>query len=155
MKVLIVFFAMLIINVSFLSFNSDLNRYVKLQIHLKALAEESASGASLFNDIEAYSNGVLSIDEEAASDYTNFLIETALERDAIFRRGNISANIVYFDSIKGYEGLQSYKIQNENPAVVVTLTYFGDDLFRLPFVCVDTVSRTATYQWEDGLTSLF
>ena len=155
MKVFIVFFAMLIINISFLSYNSDMDRYVKLQAHLKALAEESAAGASLFYDREAYSEGSIYFDTESASEYVEFIVENADAHYAIFSEGNITSEEVYFDDMSGYGSLQDYNVQKENPAVVVRLTYFGRDLFRLPFICVQTVSRTATYQWDDGLTSNF
>lgn len=155
MKVFIVFFAMLIINISFLSFNSDMDRYVKLQTHLKAIAEECASGASLFHDQEAYSKGFLSIAEAEANAYIDFVVNKALEIDPAFLRGNVNVEALYFDDSNGYAYCNEYRINKENPAVVVTLTYFGEDMFRLPFLAVNTASRTATYQWDDGLTSAF
>lgn len=155
MKVFIVFFAMLIINISFLSFSSDMDRYVMLQSHLKALAEESAAGASLFYDREAYSRGILCIDQENAGAYIEFLLEKAKSHYAIFSGGSIESKELFFDDIIGYENAFAYHIHKENPAIVVTLTYCGEDLFRLPFFNVSVVSRTATYQWDDGLTSLF
>ena len=42
MKVLIVFLGLLLINLSFLSYHSDIDRFEKLQINLKAAAEEAA-----------------------------------------------------------------------------------------------------------------
>jgi hypothetical protein len=155
MKVFIVFFAMLIINISFLSYNSDMDRYVKLQTHLKALAEESAAGASLFYDQEAYSKGSLYFDRESATEYVNFLVENAECHYPIFSEGYITSEEIFFDDMNGYAASQGYNVQKESPAVVVTLTYCGQDVFRLPFICVQNVSRTATYQWDEGLTSLF
>lgn len=155
MKVFIVFFAMLIINISFLSFNGDMDRYVKLQTHLKALAEESAAGAALFYDREAYSQGILCINQESARAYIEFLLEKAKIHYPIFLEGNIMVEEVYFDDASGYSTSRMYHIRKENPAIVVSLTYCGKDLFRLPFFCVSTISRTATYQWDDGLTSQF
>ena len=155
MKVFIVFFAMLILNISFLSFNGDMDAYVKLQIHLKALAEESAAGASLFHDKERYGEGLLSIDETAANAYIQFLVQKREENDSLFSKGDISIDTFYFDDVKGYACCSEYRVCKEKPAVVVTLTYCGDDMFRLPFLFVDTASRTATYQWDDGLTSSF
>ena len=155
MKVFIVFFAMLIINISFLSFNSDMDRYVKLQTHLKAIAEECASGASLFHDQEAYSEGFFSISKTEADAYIHFVVDKVSKIDPVFSRGNINIETIYFDDVKGYACCKDYKINKENPAVVVTLTYCGKDMFRLPFLFVNTASRTATYQWDDGLTSAF
>ena len=43
MKVLIVFLGLLMINISFLSYHADMDRYVKLQTNLKAAAEEALS----------------------------------------------------------------------------------------------------------------
>ena len=101
MKVFIIFFAMLMINVSFLSFNSDMDRYVKLQTHLKALAEESAAGASLFYDREAYSQGVIRINQNSANAYIEFLLGKAKEHYSVFMEGNITIKTIYFDDLNG------------------------------------------------------
>ena len=155
MKILIVFFAIVILNVTFLCYNTDMDRYVKLQAHLKALAEESAAGAALFVDEKLYSQGILAVDKAAADAYIDFMVKKAEEDAVVYRGGSITASTILMDDIRGYEQAEYYKIYRRCPAVIVTLLYLGQDLFRLPFACVERVERTATYQWEDGLTSRF
>lgn len=153
MKVFVVFLAILVLNVSFLCYWSDMDQYALMQKELKELAEECASGAALFRDKEAYSCGNLSIDEVAAEAYLTFLLEKAQTRGSFARAGTIVAHMEIFDDIKGYEGSEACGISGNSPAVMVELTFEGQDLFRLPFARVTTLQRTATYQWEGGLTS--
>lgn len=155
MKVFIIFFAILILNISLLCYNSDMNRYMKVQAHLKACAEECAAGAALFLDAEAYSRGILVVDETSAHAYIDFMIKKSMENSAAYKGGAISASMVLMDDARGYEEANYYKINRRCPAVVVSLRYEGPDIFRLPFLCVESLERTATYQWEDGLTSSF
>ena len=141
MKIFIVFLAMMLVLTSFIAFSADMDRYVKLQGHLKALAEECAAGAALFTDESRYAAGDMVIDQDSAEAYVDFLCGD-----------DIRPEMTIFDDEKGYSGLESYGLRKHKPTVAVTLVYTSSrDLFRLPFLEAHTVSRTATYQWEDGL----
>ena len=149
MKTFIVFLALLIVFTSFLSYTSDLDRYVKLQNHLKALAEECALGSSLFADEDEYSEGRLVIDEISAQEYTGFLTREAVLIMPPLEKGSLSAEVKIYDDAKGYEGAAEYGFISGLPGVVVTLTYTGPDMFRLPFLEITEVTRTAVYQWQE------
>lgn len=152
MKVFIVFLAMLILSMGFITYASDMGRYVRLQAALKALAEECAAGGALFVDEERYSEGLIVIDNADAEAYVDFLIGRAAPETPPFGNGSISASVVIFDDEKGYEGMESYGLERRRPSVVARLTYASeDDIFRLPFLEAYFVSRTAVYQWEDGM----
>jgi hypothetical protein len=153
LKVFIIFLALLVLNISFLCYWSDMDRYARMQNELKKLAEECASGAALFRDEEAYSCGSLSIDATAAEAYLTFVLEKMQARQPFSRSGAIAARMEIFDDVKGYAGAEACGIFGGGPAVMVELTWEGCDLFRLPLVCVETLKRSATYQWEGGLTS--
>lgn len=149
MKTFIVFLALILVFTSFLCYTSDLDRYVKLQNHLKALAEDCACGSSLFADENEYSEGRLVIDESSALRYTDFLTREAVRNMPPLADGHISAKVTIYDDAKGYEGAAAYGFKSGLPGAVVTLTYSGHDMFRLPFLKVTQVTRTAVYQWEE------
>ena len=149
MKVFIVSLAMLLVFVSFLAFSADMDRYVQMQEHLKALAEDCAAGCALFTDEEAYSEGVMVIDSADARAYTAFLIGKAQKSMPPLANGAIEASVRIFDDRKGYEGITEYGLVSGIPGSAVTLTYTGEDIFRLPFITVTDIRRTAAYQWEN------
>jgi len=152
MKVFIVFLAMMLVLTSFIAFSADMDRYVRLQAHLKALAEECAAGAALFTDESRYAEGDMVIDYDYAYAYTGFMADMSIAGDPPFRGGEIRPEIIIFDDEKGYSGIEAYGLRKRKPTVVVTLEYVSPrDIFRLPFLTEYTVTRTATYQWEDGL----
>ena len=149
MKTFIVFLALLLVFTSFLCYTSDMDRYVKLQNHLKALAEDCACGCTLFADENEYSEGRLVIDENSACRYTDFLIREAVRNMPPLADGKVSADITIYDDAKGYEGAAAQGFRSGLPGAVVTLVYTGPDMFRLPFLKVTKVTRTAVYQWEE------
>lgn len=154
MKVFIVFMAMMLVLTGFLIFSADMGRYVRLQGHLKALAEECAAGASLFTDAERYSAGETVIDYDDAAAYVGFMTAASVRGDPMFIGADITSTVRIFDDEKGYEGSEIFGIKKEKPAVVVTLAYTASgDIFRLPFLSEYNLTRTAAYQWEDGLES--
>ena len=152
MKIFIVFLAMMLVLTSFIAFSADLDRYMKLQGHVKALAEECAAGASLFTDETRYAAGDMVIDHDDAIAYVAFLCDASITGDPPFRGGVIGYSMEIFDDEKGYTGLDRYGLRKHKPTVAVSLIYTSPrDLFRLPFLSAYSVSRTATYQWEDGM----
>ncbi|MDD2215978.1 MAG: hypothetical protein PHE41_05355 [Eubacteriales bacterium] len=136
MKVLIVFIGLLIVNVTFVIYQGDLGRYIHLQTFLKAAAEECAAGAALYYDEEAYSHGTMIINQKEAIRYTDYIVEKAT-RILDLEEGE---NLSYEMEIDNWE---------RSPTVAVTLQLTTRDLFRLPFLKVEQVVRSAKYQLAD------
>lgn len=148
MKVLIVFLALLMINISFLSYHADMDRYVKLQTNLKAAAEEAAVGASLCQDEEQYGKGYLVIDENDAEEYISFVAEEIEGTLPDFIEADVRYEMKIFDDIKGYDGMEMYGLEDAYPSVWVKLVVDSKDLFRLPFLEKTQTNRSAIYQWD-------
>lgn len=136
MKVLIVFIGLLIVNVTFVIYQGDLGRYIHLQTFIKAAAEECAAGAALYYDEEAYSHGNMIINQNEAIRYTDFIVEKAT-RILDLKEGE---NLSYEMEIDNSE---------RSPTVAITLQLTTRDLFRLPFLKVEQVVRSAKYQLAD------
>ena len=148
MQTFLTFLGLLVVCLSLLSFTSDMDRYAKLQTHMKALAEECAAGSVLFTDEEAYSQGLVVFREEDADDYVAFMLRRA-ESDALYLKGHMTAALRLFDDEKGYDGLIAYHVTQMRPCSVVTVYWEGPDLFRLPFFRLTRAKRTAVYEWVD------
>lgn len=152
MKPFIVFIALMIINTGFLAFHTDMTRYEKLQVYLKAAAEEGACGSALYQDEEAYGRGVLAIKKADAEAFAAFYIgQTQKELGDI--GGSVDYRLEIFDDEKGYKGCEAYGLAEGVPAVRLSLKVSCRDLFRLPFLSVTSVKRSAVYQWENRLTN--
>ncbi len=149
MKTFLTFLGLLVVCLSLLCFTSDMYRYEKLQLHMKALAEECAAGCVLFTDDENYSQGLVVFRESDAGAYTQFLLGRAQTNQALYLNGSLSAEIRLFDDEKGYEGLIAYRVRQARPCSVVVLSWKGPDLFRLPFFSLTTAKRTAVYEWVE------
>lgn len=148
MKVFIVFFGLLIINVSFLSFQGDMGRYVRCQTFLKAVAEECAAGAALYRDEAAYSDGRFRFHYQEGRKYIEHLIEESKKKMPLPYDSVITYEVFFQDDYLGYEaGPDSGAEGGEsNPSVTVKLTAVTGDLFRLPFLEVREVKRAAKYE---------
>ena len=59
MKVFLVFIGLMLVNITFIAYQGDLHRYLRIQEFLKATAEECACGAAQYYDEEAYSRGLM------------------------------------------------------------------------------------------------
>lgn len=143
MKPLIVFLALLIINTTFIVHQGDLNRYVRLQTYLKAVAEEAAAGAALYYDEEAYSHGLMVINMKEGEKYIDELIFQANETLSIQGTDNLRAEIDVIDDGNRGEDI------GDPPSVTVTLYLNVADLFRLPFIEREQVVRSAKYELVD------
>ena len=139
MKVFIVFMGLLIINVSFLSYQGDLDHYVRCQAFLKAVAEESAAGAALYYDEEAYSAGTFQFDYEESRNYIGYFIEESKKETPLPPDSVITYEVSFQDDLLGYE-------DEDNPSVTVRITAEAGDLFRLPFLEVTEIKRAARYE---------
>lgn len=127
MKGFIVFMAFLLIFASAMVYATDSNNYVRLQKHLKALAEECASGAILMKDEdETNRQNRYVINMEAAEAYVNQLTG---------RVANITASAITYPAF----GIS-------DAAVKVTVNWSGPDIFRLPFISVTNVSSFSVYE---------
>ena len=148
MKTFLTFLGLLVVCLSLLCFTSDMDRYAKLQLHMKALAEECAAGSVLFTDDLAYSQGLVVFRESDATDYVEFMLSKA-ESEPLYLKGSLSAELRLFDDEKGYDGLIAYHVRQIRPCSVVRLSWSGPDLFRLPFFSLTGAKRTAVYEWVD------
>ena len=149
MKTFLTFLGLLVVCLSLLCFTSDMDRYARLQMHMKALAEECAAGSVLFTDEESFSQGLVVFRESDARDYVDFMLRKAECDPALFLNGTLTAELRLFDDEKGYDGLIAYHIWQIRPCSVVRLSWEGPDLFRLPFFSLTGAVRTAVYEWAE------
>lgn len=156
MKVLIIFFGILLINISFLVYQGDMGRYVRCQSFLKATAEECAAGAALYHDEYAYSDGQLKFYYEEGKRYIEYIIEESKAEMPLPQDSGITYEVLFQDDFLGYEpdpnietgggtGIGTDKTEM-NPSVTVELTAATEDLFRLPFLSVTELKRAAKYE---------
>ena len=125
MKTFIVGLALIILMAGCMCFSSDMRGYVLAQNKLKTIAEECANAGALQID---YETGI--IDAEKA--------EIAVRR-----------------MLEGYPGIvlgnpgsvDTAGIITDETSVTVTLTYYRP-FFRIPFVNLNSVTRTSCYAWE-------
>lgn len=148
MKILIVFLGLLLINISFLSYHSDLDRFEKMQVTLKAAAEEAAAGAALCQDEAQYGKGFLVIDRRGAEEYVDFVAGDVERRLPPSMEAQVDYEMEIFDDEKGYDGIEAHGGMEAFPAVWVRLTVHSRDLFRLPFLEKTVTKRSAIYQWD-------
>ncbi|HVI39403.1 MAG TPA: hypothetical protein VM577_01990 [Anaerovoracaceae bacterium] len=139
MKVFIVFLGLLFINVSFLSYQGDLGRYLQCQTFLKAVAEECAAGAALYYDEAAYSDGQFRFYYEEGRKYIEYLVEESKREMPLPQDSVITYEVDFQDDYLGYE-------EEDNPSVTVELTAATEDLFHLPFLEVREIKRAAKYE---------
>ncbi|HAF60316.1 MAG TPA: hypothetical protein PLD22_06905 [Bacillota bacterium] len=143
MKVFIVFIALLIVNMTFITYQGDLNRYVRLQTFMKAVAEEAAAGAALYYDEVAYSNGSMVINREEGEKYIEYLLTRAEQTLDLKEGESLTAEMEVMDDGSGAAE------QGVSPSVTVTLRLTVADLFRLPFLSREQVVRSAKYELAD------
>lgn len=143
------FLGLLVVSLSLLCFTSDMDRYAKLQLHMKALAEDCAAASVLFTDPEAYSRGLIVFSREDALRCAEFMAASAQNSSSSWLRGTLSVDISLFDDEKGYEGLAVLGIEEERPCGAAVVTWEGEDIFRLPFFRVTSAFRTAVYEWVE------
>jgi hypothetical protein len=134
MKVFIVFIGIFLINISFLSYQGDMGRYVRCQAFLKAVAEECAAGAALYYDEEAYSEGQLRFYSEEGRKYIEYILEESKKEMPL-----PPGSVIEYEAAFQDEGA-------EIPSVTVELTAVTEDLFRLPFLEITEIKRAARYE---------
>jgi hypothetical protein len=155
MKIFIVFCGLLIINISFLSYQGDMGRYVHSQTFLKAVAEECAAGAALYYDEAAYSDGQFRFNYEEGKKYIEYIIEDARERMPLPENSRITYRVSFQDDNLGYDDKSleldqgntgGYKGKQDVPSVTVEISARTEDLFHLPFLRVTNLERKAKYE---------
>jgi len=145
MKVFVVFIGLLMINISFIVYQADMGRYLQAQTFLKAVAEECAAGAALYINEEDYSNGKLIFNYNEGIKYSNYIIEDSKKRMPFPEQSKITYDIKFEDDFLGYSAGDG-TLSNNTPSVTVKVEVETEDLFRLPFLEVDNVSRIAKYE---------
>lgn len=139
MKIFIVFFALLILHISYVAYQGDMNRYVEAQTALKALAEECAAGAALYYDPEEYAEGRMVFHGEEGAAYILYILEKS-KKNIRLAVEDFSYRVFYEDDRRGYGA------DGHIPSVTVTLSVKTKDIFRLPFLRMEEVSRSAKYE---------
>lgn len=124
MKTYIVFTALLLVFTMFLVFSQDMNRYIRIQVDLKALADDCANAGALCIDETG------SIDAEKAKSAAMQIIAESSQ----FPDGKVW--------IKGYTASKNKR------GFRIRLVYSCGELFRLPFLSAKSVSRLSEYTWE-------
>lgn len=143
-----VFLGLFIINISFLTYQTDMDRYVKGQVFLKALAEECAAGAALYYDAEEYSHGRLVFNYEEGEKYIKYIIDSTRSKSPFLQLGKLSYQTEFQDDDLGYKDGEGHNLSYEKgvPSLTVTLTYDIPDMFRLPFIEVTQITRMSRYE---------
>lgn len=135
MKTFIVFLAFCLVFVSMLVYTTDMHNYTDLQNQLKAIAEECAGGGALELDPESYAKGEISIDEDAAFDYSQLIIQNVKIANSPLSNGRLDVSVALVSP----------------SAIKATVTYDaneGYDIFRLPFLSARHAERSAVYEWK-------
>lgn len=132
MKVFLVFLALLFINLNFFVYSSDLQRYEKIEMRMKAAAEDCAAGSALYYEEETYGEGHFQIDKKRAEDYMYMQLAEAEQDLKQYVRGKLTGCIEVGER-----------------ETMVTVIYQGEDLFRLPFLEKTNLKRVAKYKWEE------
>ena len=124
MKIYIIFVAFLLIFSMLLCYVEDMNDYVRLQVDLKALAEDCACAGAL----TVNKKGV--IKEKTARKYA----QTVISESNMFKDGSIS--------------IEKSSVTKDGRGYSIELVYECGELFRLPFLSVTSVRRASEYAWE-------
>lgn len=135
MKTFIVSLGLIIFGVSGICFNWDLDSYIILNTHLKALCESSAAFcATCFDESEYVSNNEITYDENYVKDSLIYFIRRASFNMPCFKNGDIT--------------IDSLKCDEENDRVELCLKYTSDqDLFRIRGININTVTHSSCYEW--------
>lgn len=142
MKIFIVFIGLLIINVCYLSYQGDIENFVRKQAFLKFTAEECSAGAATLLDEEEYAEGKIVFSYEEGRDYAEKYIEDVKEKNNF--NGKLSCILTFEDDETGYKSNNPDCI----PAVNATVKFETEDIFRLPMITLTKIERSARYELE-------
>lgn len=172
MKLFIVFLAIVLLNISFLTYQSDLSRYLHMQSTIKAIAEECGAGAALFFKTPEFADGYLVSEVDEAIKHIEFILLNVKETAGFTNMTEIWYEVAFFDDSllsktyrNGllqravpftfpfyYSDSQGKEIRIIAPSVVVTLNISTKDIFRLPFLEVTEIRRSAMYELKSKNT---
>ena len=143
-----------------------MGRYLRLQGDLKAIAEECAAGAAMYFDEEAYALGDMVIKDEEAVKYVEHVVLKGLDTIPL-PEGSKGAYELHIldDSGTGrtwsggkeevsfpytlpyrFTDREGNVSEVREPSAVVFISVETPDLFRLPFIEVKGVTRSARYE---------
>ncbi len=166
MKIVIVFMAILLLNISFLTYQGDMGRYLRAQNTVKAISEECGAGAALFFQASKFAEGYLISETEEAQKYIAYILSNSQPFIELANKGDVYCQVTYFDDSllsktymngsvtriipftfpHNYSDDQGHDIIVKEPSVIVSITLKTKDLFRLPFLSVTEISRSAMYE---------
>lgn len=145
MKVFLVFIGLFIANVTFIAYEGDMSRYMELQNMLKTLAEDCAAGAALYYDEAAYGEGNMVFNQDEAVEFVETRVEQAKALLQLSPTEALTYQMIVVD--KQYPDPED---PGGAPSITVTLQLDTEDLFRLSFLTVKQVVRSAKYELADG-----
>lgn len=146
MKVFIVFLGLFIVSASAIVYQGDLGVYNHEQLLLKEAAEECAAGASLLLDQEQFSKGSIVFDDEEGENYTENYLAYIKRNSKALSNGVVHFEMGFEDEKRGYSPSNVEKI----PAITVKIKVATADLFRVPFIKVTSLERSARYELPEG-----
>lgn len=142
MKVFIIFLGLFMISTSAIVYQGDLGRYSYEQLLIKEAAEECAAGAALFLEDEEYSAGNIVFNYEEGEKYIEEYLAYIKRNSKALSNGIIGYKMTFEDEKKGYSVSNVSRI----PAITVEIKVSTDDLFRVPFIEVTSLERSARYE---------
>jgi len=142
MKVFIVFLGLLVLNVSYLSYQGDMEKFVREQAFLKFTAEECAAGAALMLNEDEYGQGEVVFDYVEARLYAENHLRYVAENSKL--EGVLNCELIFQDDQTGYDNGQ-----DSVPSVTATVTLETKDIFRMPLISVTEISRSSRYEWKE------
>ena len=166
MKIVIVFMAILILNISFLTYQGDMGRYLRAQNTVKAITEECGAGAALFFQTPKFAEGYLVAETNEAQKYIAYILSSSQPFLALANKREVHCEAIFFDDSlqsktymngsliriipftfpHNYLDDQGHEITIKEPSVIVSITLNTQDFFRLPFLSVTEISRSAMYE---------
>lgn len=142
MKVFIVFIGIFMVSVSAIVYQGDLGIYGHEQLLIKEAAEECAAGSSLFLDNEEFSKGNIVFDYAKGINYTENYLAYITRNSKALSNGVVQYKMEFEDEKRGYSPSNAEKI----PAITVKISVVTEDLFRVPFIKVTSLERSARYE---------
>ncbi|MEI8215745.1 MAG: hypothetical protein WCF96_01485 [Eubacteriales bacterium] len=166
MKVFLIFTSILTINIGALIFQSDFNRFTIFSEVVKNFADEAASSTALYYDEDNYSNGYLVSNKEEAMEHLEFLIDSLMKKYNDQGIMDIEYNIYFADQSNMIYAFKNSKMiyekeiifpfyfddESQNsilvsrPSIILNLSLKFNDIFRLPFIKQEVVSRSSMYE---------
>lgn len=138
MKIYIVFLALLIVHVGFMSFNQDMGRYLMLQNLFKNTSEECAAQAALLLDEEEFYKGrVIFLKDNQDSERA---LKVVCQRIGLSQ--GYSLTLDYEDDSTSY----SHNNPDNNPRVTATINVDVSTLFQTRLFDETVITRISCYE---------